>query len=242
MTTSERKRATNKAWRESHREYLLAEKRRYYVAHRELYLARAKARFDADPVEAASRGRAQYRKHAAKRRASKKAYYGARRDDIKVLSKAFRHEHADTLRARRKAYCLANPDRVRAQKRADEVKHVAARRERRRLYYQSHHSAMLARWNRWAKAHPEKVNAIVARRKAAKLQATPMWASAAAIEAIYREAARLTKETGIAHAVDHYYPLISPLVCGLHVEHNLRVITKSDNSRKGNRLPVAAAA
>lgn len=77
--------------------------------------------------------------------------------------------------------------------------------------------------------------ASVAYRKAMKLQATPSWAEAAHIEAIYAEAKRLSVETGIPHEVDHIVPLISPLVCGLHVPANLRPLPQFDNRSKGNR-------
>lgn len=89
----------------------------------------------------------------------------------------------------------------------------------------------------YKKNNAAKVRAINARRAAAKLRATPIWASGPAIQAVYDEAARVTRETGIQHEVDHYYPLLSPVVCGLHVEHNLRVLTKSENSRKKNHHP-----
>ena len=35
--------------------------------------------------------------------------------------------------------------------------------------------------------------------------------------------------------VDHIVPLQSPLVCGLHVHDNLRVILAVDNASKANR-------
>lgn len=53
-------------------------------------------------------------------------------------------------------------------------------------------------------------------------------------------AERLTRETGIPHQVDHIVPLQSKIVCGLHVEHNLRVITATENARKKNKLVEAA--
>lgn len=75
-----------------------------------------------------------------------------------------------------------------------------------------------------------------AKRRAAKKCSTPAWANMAAIEAIYAEAERRTRETGIPHHVDHEIPLTHPLVCGLHVEHNLRVLTALANIVKGNKF------
>ena len=51
---------------------------------------------------------------------------------------------------------------------------------------------------------------------------------------IYEEAQQLTRATGIQYDVDHVVPLQSPVVCGLHCEFNLRVITSVENKRKQN--------
>lgn len=64
-------------------------------------------------------------------------------------------------------------------------------------------------------------------------RATPKWADMRAIEAIYAEARRKTQETGELYVVDHIVPKISPLVCGLHVQGNLRVIHWRLNTLKG---------
>lgn len=87
----------------------------------------------------------------------------------------------------------------------------------------------------WAKKYPEKQNALNMKRHAAKLRRTPPWADLTAIAWFYKEAQRLTKLTGIKYVVDHIVPLRGKKVSGLHVETNLQVITKAENSRKGNR-------
>lgn len=87
----------------------------------------------------------------------------------------------------------------------------------------------------WVKRNAENVNARTARRRALKLNATPRWANHSEILRIYRSATELSVKTGEQWTVDHIVPLRSKLVCGLHCEANLRVITKVENSIKGNR-------
>src|SRR5207342_3718423 len=56
-------------------------------------------------------------------------------------------------------------------------------------------------------------------------------------EEFYKEARRLTEETGVNYVVDHYWPINGKVSCGLHVPWNLRVITQSENDSKGNKEP-----
>lgn len=81
---------------------------------------------------------------------------------------------------------------------------------------------------KWREQNRGRVNAHTAARRARKRKATPAWADKTEIEYIYS----LAQEQGLV--VDHIVPLKHPLVCGLHVQDNLRCITAELNARKGN--------
>lgn len=66
-------------------------------------------------------------------------------------------------------------------------------------------------------------------------RSTPAWANKLAILREYELAAWCTKVTGEAYNVDHIVPLRSKIVCGLHCEANLQVITAAENFRKSNQ-------
>lgn len=93
----------------------------------------------------------------------------------------------------------------------------------------------------WAKQNKHIVNAVIARRTAAKKRANVAWANDVVMKALYAQASMLSKSTGVPHAVDHIYPLQSDWVCGLHCEANLQILTKQENLRKGNRRGAVAA-
>lgn len=111
--------------------------------------------------------------------------------------------------------------------------------ERRREYslqWRKHNSNKTKQYIRiWRENNRDKERIRSGYRRARQKQATPAWANHAEINAIYAEAARLEKETGISHHVDHIYPLASPYLCGLHVAENLQIIPAVDNMSKSNR-------
>jgi len=78
-----------------------------------------------------------------------------------------------------------------------------------------------------------------AMRRGMVLQQTPAWADPKKMLEYYKEAARLTQETGVRHEVDHIVPINGASVRGLHVQDNLRVITRSENRSKRNRMDEA---
>lgn len=81
----------------------------------------------------------------------------------------------------------------------------------------------------------EKINAYNAEKKVLRRKmAVPVWADRQKIAGFYKDAVERSKLTGIRYEVDHIIPLTNKIVCGLHVETNLRVITRSENARKRN--------
>jgi len=81
-------------------------------------------------------------------------------------------------------------------------------------------------------------SAYICERQKKKFQSIPPWANKNAIQQIYIQARHLTEITGINHEVDHIIPSTHPLVCGLHVETNLQILTESENCSKSNRFTV----
>ena len=84
--------------------------------------------------------------------------------------------------------------------------------------------------SKWSKDNPDKRNAYAAKRRAAKVDATPVWfeKEKKRIEFLYATA----KIDGLH--VDHIVPLNHDMVCGLHCLANLQLLTPSDNMRKSN--------
>ena len=135
----------------------------------------------------------------------------------------------------------ANREKIRVRDRELYVRKVDKERARKKVEYAKDPLRRKEINRAWRVKNPAKSNAITAKRRAIKLNATPAWLVAEdydRISAMYAEAARLTRETGIVHHVDHIIPLQGKSVSGLHVPWNLRVITASANASKGNKLDV----
>lgn len=108
-------------------------------------------------------------------------------------------------------------------------------RERERKRYHEEPSKK-ERDRKWKQENRHIFTALQVKREAAKNKRTPTWANLTKIREFYREARRLTQETGVPHHVDHIVPLQGREVCGLHVENNLRVIPATENMSKHNKL------
>ena len=143
-----------------------------------------------------------------------------------VKLRTYRHSYNRTA-ARKEA------DRILAQ--IKRVENPEYHRQVSRAYYARNRDRVAAAISAWAKANPGNCAARCAKRRAAKLQATPPWLTEqhfADIGKFYAEAAKLQATDGIKRHVDHIYPLQGKTVCGLHVPWNLQILTAVDNRRK----------
>jgi 5-methylcytosine-specific restriction endonuclease McrA len=81
-------------------------------------------------------------------------------------------------------------------------------------------------------------SAYMVERRKKRDKSIPPWANKTAIREIYIKARQLTVTTGVKHEVDHIIPSNHKLVCGLHVENNLQILTESENIKKSNSFVV----
>lgn len=154
---------------------------------------------------------ARYAANGAAERARNRDYYAANRD--KWLNRETGWRFSDKARATDAAY-----------------------RERPEVIEDAH-----KRGKKWRAENKAKLVAKTRRRQKHVVRATPVWADHEAILAIYKQAEQLSKTTGERHEVDHVIPLGGKLVCGLHVETNLQVITAAHNRRKGHKFKPATS-
>jgi len=173
--------------------------------------------------------------NADRHRENKRRWREENRERQRENIRRWREENRERQRENIRRWQEQNADRHRENKRRWREENPERQRENIRRWREENRERDLENKRRWLKQNPDKARAIVMRRKARKKQATPPWADHAAINAIYAEAVRLEKETGIKHHVDHIYPLTSPYLCGLHVAENLQVLSGAENIKKSNR-------
>jgi hypothetical protein len=63
----------------------------------------------------------------------------------------------------------------------------------------------------------------------------PDWVDRKALRALDKEASRRSRVGVRTYQVDHIVPVDHPLVCGLTVPWNLRIITAHENNKRSNR-------
>ncbi len=184
--------------------------RAYYLAHRERILERT--------------------------RRTSLAWNRAHPKYVAEANKKYHIKNAVKIAARKKAALALTVDARRAYAKEYHIKNAVRRNAASRQWYWANQTEVLERKKLWSRENPHLCVAQVAKRNARKRNATPKWADQDKMLAVYAEAARLTREIGVKHEVDHIIPLQGRMVCGLHCEANLQILTESANRSKHNKL------
>lgn len=145
--------------------------------------------------------------------------YVNNKEHYKKYRKQWAKDNAGRVRELRHANYLANRDK--------RIAASVAWTKRNRQRYLDNQSA-------WRKRESERRCINAKERLAIQRKALPRWADKQQIAEKYRTARKLSHKTGVKHHVDHIVPMISPLVCGLHVENNLQVVPAAYNVSKKN--------
>ena len=163
--------------------------------------------------------------------------------------KQWRSNHADY----NKKWVAKNPEKVRAYKRKWARNNREKKQQLDKIYYENNREKISACQKEWREkkygsynnyyeyyrsAYPDKIKASKGRYRAAKMKRTVSWANKDLIEKIYRQARKLSENSGKVYHVDHIIPLRGRLVSGLHVETNLQIILEKDNRSKSNSFKV----
>ncbi len=182
-----------------------------------------------------------------------------RREHLNKQAREYRKENSEKLRAwdrernakrrnprtkkppineRRQMYYQANAETVRAKAKEYYIANREVRMAAHRKYTEANLDKIKAKRRDAYRENPS-IIAMLATRRATKKMATPPWFGEFDRFALV-EAFSLTRlrraATGLPWAVDHSLPLVSSVVCGLHVSANWQVIPHYLNSRKSNRL------
>jgi hypothetical protein len=172
---------------------------------------------DANKALVAEQKRDSRIRNIEKCRAKDAKYYANNKAKHAAAGKSWYERNKESAKARAKAWADANPERVKAAK----AKNKLTRKDTVKAEYKRNKADYFAR---------------AAARRATIKDATPQWADKEAIAEMYVIAGKLNSffTKPIVH-VDHIVPLNNPLVCGLHTEANLQVLSAKANLSKRNR-------
>lgn len=164
-----------------------------------------------------------------------------RREQERKRKREKRALNPEFYREMHRNWIRRNPDRYKELR----ARGAAKRKERGRdkelvknkEFWAANRERLCAAKREYYQVNKERVLASAQASKARRRNAVPTWANLAAIARIYEECVRINVQSGVEHEVDHIVPISGKNVCGLHVEWNLRIVTRAENRAKHNKMP-----
>lgn len=176
-------------------------------------------------------------KNKSKRQARTRSWRGSNKEKEKQTKKDWRLKNLSKVKDKEMEYRKANPEKIRNKLKRRDSKKLSDYSKKYRLENPEYFKNYLTE-NR------HRYNFMAAKRRGAKLQATPPWLTKQHLEQtefLYACAKDLEQMFGTKWHVDHIVPLQGKNVSGLHVPWNLQVIRAEENLKKGNKLEQASA-
>ena len=173
-----------------------------------------------------------------RRRAYNRAWAAANPEKRKASRNKWAKNNAEKKRKSTKEWAARNKDKIKKSMAAFAEKNYGSlsnyRKIKDREWAAKNPEKKAASNKAYKEKYPFKVSANHAKRRAVKLQRVALWANTKLIQQIYKQARKLSEQTGELYHVDHIIPLQGKKVSGLHVETNLQVLLAKDNIRKSN--------
>lgn len=160
----------------------------------------------------------------------RRKYREENKDYYKKYNREYTRKNKNKLKIKGKEYRENNKDKLKETKRLYHIKNREKMCQKTLTWQKNNKKRTNEKNRRWRKINKGKVNALTAKRYAAKRQRTPKWADLKAISKFYENCPE-------GYEVDHIYPLMGDIVSGLHVLNNLQYLKAEENRKKNKKMP-----
>jgi hypothetical protein len=184
--------------------------------------------------------RSGYRSHckscAAAARRARLANDPALRERNVRSAKEWREKNPERAKQGCKEWHAKNAEYIREWNRRYAKDNAGVIAARRRTYYEARRVEIQQYHKDYRERNAGRCAALSVARKRRTRAATPPWITPEDLAPFYDAARKAGDITGEPHQVDHIIPIRHPLVCGLNVPWNLRVIDAAWNNEKRNKF------